>query len=157
MLIASLMLLVALDEPHRFSALDLWERECKEGDAAACERFESAQAGAGKLARLDNLAQRFGARADRNELEQDGRPLLNTAYQQVMADFISAEQAAGYTELTYDEESVSYCADHFHNYWINRKLWWPTDENGDPSWSDIYYYVVDHYHGVCLRRYFNKL
>ena len=156
MFIASLILFVALDEPRQFSALDLWERECSEGDQAACERFENAQAGAVKLERLDGLAQRYGARADREQLEQDGRPLLDLAYKQVMQDFIDAEHAAGEKELDYDEETVNYCADHFHNYWVNRKLWWPTDENGDPSWTDIYYYIVDHYYGICMRRYFNQ-
>ena len=157
MLITSLVFLVVLNEPRQFSALDLWARECKAGDTAACERLEKAQAGAGKLARLDNLAQRYGARADRGELEEDGLPRLNLAYIQVMRDFIDAEHAAGNRELDYDEEAVNYCADHFHNYWRNRKLWWPTDENGDPSWTNIYYYIVDHYHGICLRRYFNRL
>ena len=155
MSVASLILFVVLNEPHQFSALDLWESECNAGDAGACERLEKAQAGAGKLARLDTLAQRYGARADRGELEEDGLPRLNVAYNQVMRDFIDAEHAAGNKELNYDEETVNYCADHFHNYWRNRKLWWPTDENGAPSWTDIYYYIVDHYHGICLRRYFN--
>ncbi len=157
MSVASLILFVVLNEPHQFSALDLWERECNAGDAGACERLENAQAGAGKLERLDSLAQRYGARADRGELEEDGMPRLDLAYLQVMRDFIEAEHAAGIKELNYDEETVNYCADHFHNYWRNRKLWWPTDENGAPSWTDIYYYIVDHYHGICLRRYFNRL
>ena len=157
MSVASLILFVVLNEPHQFSALDLWERECNAGDAAACERLEKAQAGVGKLARLDTLAQRYGARADRGELEEDGMPRLNLAYRQVMRDYIDAEHAVGNKELDYDQEAVNYCADHFHNYWINRKLWWPTDENGDPSWTDIYYYIVDHYHGICLRRYFNQI
>ena len=157
MFITSLILFAVLNEPHQFSALELWERECNGGDQEACERFESAQAGAGKLERLDGLAQRYGARADRAELEDAGRPRLNIAYKQVMQDFIGAEHAAGEMELNYDEETVNYCADQFHNYWINRKLWWPTDANGDPSWTDIYYYIVDHYHGICLRRYFNQI
>lgn len=156
MLAAALILFTVLDEPHRFSALDLWERECREGDQDACKRHEQALAGAGKLDRLSGLALRYGANADRSQLEQDGRPLLYKAYKEVMADFIDAELAAGNTELAYDEEAVEYCSDHFHNYWVNRKLWWPTDDNGDPSWTDIYYYIVDHYHGVCLRRHFNK-
>ena len=156
MLITLLLALIVLNEPHQFSALELWKRECNEGDMEACERYDQAQAGAGKLERLDDLAQRYGAGVNREQLEKEGKPLLNLAYKQVMADFMEAEHAAGNTELNYDEEAVSYCADHFHNYWLNRKLWWPTDVNGDPSWTDIYYYIVDHYHGICLRRYFNR-
>lgn len=155
MLVASLLFLLALNEPHQFSRLDLWERKCQAGDEQACAQFEEAQAGVEKLQRLDELAQRYGARADREALEEDGKPRLNVAYVQVMEDFINAERAAGHEELSFDEESVGYCADHFHNYWLNRKLWWPTDENGDPSWTDIYYYIIDHYHGICLRRFFN--
>ena len=154
---ATLAFLIVLNEPHQFSMLDLWERKCKEGNADACKRLAHAQAGAEKLARLDSLAQRYGNNSNRDELEQDGRPLLNKAYKQVMENFINAEHKTGNEELNYDEDAVSYCADHFHNYWVNRKLWWPTDENGDPSWVDIYYYIIDHYYGICLRRSFNQL
>ncbi|MCY4210665.1 MAG: hypothetical protein OXD47_12120 [Gammaproteobacteria bacterium] len=154
--LAALVFLLALDEPRQFSRLDLWEKECNAGDAPACAKLAEAQAGLEKLARLDELAQRYGAGANRDELEEDGRPLLNIAYMQVMQDFIEAEQAAGHEELAYDAEAVSHCAGHFHNFWLSNKLWWPTDENDEPSWADIYYYVVDHYHGVCLRRYFNQ-
>ncbi len=157
MLVASLLFLLALNEPHQFSRLDLWQRKCDAGDAQACAQLAEAQAGVEKLERLDKLAQRYGDRADRDALVEDGKPRLNVAYVEVMRDFIDAEQASGHGELLFDEEAVNYCADHFHNYWLNRKLWWPTDENGDPSWIDIYYYVVDHYHGICLRRYFNTL
>ena len=157
MLVASLIFLVVLNEPHEFSVLDLWEKRCNEGNARACERLENARGGVEKLQRLDRLAARYGARADREELEGDNMPRLNLAYMQVMRDFIDAEHAAGNRELSYDEEAINYCADHFHNYWRNRKLWWPTDADGAPSWTDIYYYIVDHYHGVCLRRYFNQL
>ena len=157
MFVSAFLLFVVLNEPHHFSMLDLWEKKCKGGDSAACQRFEDAQAGARKLERLDGLALRYGENANRDALEKDGRPLLNLAYIEVMEDFIEAEHEAGDKELSYDEAAVSYCADHFHNYWLNRKLWWPTDANGDPSWTDIYYYIVDHYHGICLRRYFNRL
>ena len=157
MFITSFILFVVLNEPHQFSMLDYWERKCNEGDVESCERVEDAQAGLEKLARLDNLAARYGNNAKRDELEADGKPLLNVAYKQVMKDFIGAEHEIGNKELNYDDADVSYCADHFHNYWVNRKFWWPTDANGDPSWTDIYYYIIDHYHGICLRRYFNKL
>ena len=156
MFVSALLLFAVLNQPHQFSMLDLWEKNCKAGDVDACRRFEDAQAGVEKLERLDGLALRYGENVNRDELEQDGRPLLNLAYKQVMADFIEAEHELGNMELSYDDDAVSYCADHFHNYWVNRKLWWPTDVNGDPSWTDIYYYVVDHYFGICLRRYFNQ-
>ena len=157
MFITALLLFVVLNEPHQFSMLDLWEKKCRDGDVEACQRFEDAQAGVRKLERLDGLALRYGENVNRDELETDGRPLLNLAYKQVMEDFIEAEHEQSNEELNYDDAAVSYCADHFHDYWINRKLWWPTDDNGDPSWTDIYYYIVDHYYGICLRRYFNQL
>ncbi len=157
MLATALLLFIVLNEPHQFSMLDLWEKKCADGDVEACRRFENAQAGVKKLERLDELALRYGDSVNRDELEQDGKPLLNVAYKQVMEDFIEAEHNLGNKELNYDDAAVSYCADHFHNYWVNKKLWWPTDDNGDPSWTDIYYYIVDHYYGICLRRYFNQL
>ena len=156
MFVSALLIFVVLNEPHHFSMLDLWGKKCKGGDVEACRRFEDAQAGVSKLERLDGLALRYGENANRDALEKDGRPLLNLAYREVMEDFIEAEHEAGDKELSYDEAAVSYCADHFHNYWLNRKLWWPTDANGDPSWTDIYYYIVDHYYGICLRRHFNR-
>ncbi len=154
---ALLIFLVVLNAPREFSALELWERKCNAGDAAACERFERAQTGSGRLELLDKLARRFGARADRNELEENGMPRLDLAYKQALRDYIDAEHAAGNKELNYDGETVDYCAGHFHDYWRNRKMWWPTDENGGPSWTGIYYYIIDHYYGICLRRYFNRL
>ena len=153
----SLLCVFAVAEPRQFSALQLWERKCNEGDAVACERVARAQTSADKLQRLDELAERYGARADRAQLEQNGRPLLNLAYKQVMEEFIRSESAAGAEDLNYDGEAIDYCSEHFHNYWLNKKLWWPTDENGAPNWQDIYYYIVDHYFGVCLRREFNSL
>ncbi len=156
MLITTFILFVVLNEPHQFSMLDFWEKKCREGDTESCQRFEDSKVGVKKLERLDSLALRYGDNANRDELEKEGKPLLNLAYKQVMEDFIEAEQDTGNGELTYDEDAINYCADHFHNYWVNKKLWWPTDVNGDPSWTDIYYYIVDHYYGICLRRYFNR-
>ncbi len=154
---ASFVLLAVLAAPREFSMADFWERKCAAGEATACARLENVKRDAVKLERLDRLARRYGAAADRPALERDdGKPRLNLAYKQVMADFIEAEQAAGDKALSYDAESVDYCAGHFHNYWLNRKLWWPTDDAGAPDWTSIYYYIVDHYHGICLRRYFTR-
>ena len=49
-----------------------------------------------------------------------------------------------------NNEIITLCAEHYHDYWRNRKMWWPTDEAGKPDWSTIYYYIVDHYYGYCL-------
>ena len=35
--------------------------------------------------------------------------------------------------------------------WINKKLWYPALENGQPDWPSIYVFIVDHYYGYCLR------
>ena len=115
MFATALLLFIVLNEPHQFSMLDLWEKKCAAGDVEACRRFENARAGVNKLERLDELALRYGENVNRDELEKDGRPLLNLAYKQVMEDFIEAEQEQDNMELNYDDAAVSYCADHFHN------------------------------------------
>jgi len=156
MKIIALFILIVAAQPHRFSMLDFWEKKCKAGNVASCERLESSKAGVEKLARLDTLARKYGDNVKREALEKQGKPLLNIAYRQVMDDFIKSENEVGNNEIHYDESAINYCADHFHNYWVNKKLWWPTDVNGNPGWTDIYYYIIDHYYGICLRRYFNQ-
>ncbi len=150
------LLPAVLAEPRHFSMLDFWQQKCDAGDTRACVRLQGSRADVDKLARLDQRAEEYGRRIDQDAmLGSDGKPKLAAAYRQVIREFIVAEHALGNDELSYDEMTVAYCADHYHHYWTNQKLWWPTDENGKPDWIGIYFYVIDHYYGVCLRRYFN--
>ena len=85
-------------------------------------------------------------------------PRLDLAYKQALRDYIDAEHAAGNKELNYDGENRPIIARATSMITGGtEKMWWPTDENGGPSWTGIYYYIIDHYYGICLRRYFNRL
>ena len=55
MLVASLLFLLALNEPHQFSRLDLWERKCQAGDEQACAQFEEAQAAVAPIYDVEDI------------------------------------------------------------------------------------------------------
>ncbi len=105
--------------------------------------------------RIEQLGDAFATRINRNEYETDNKPELGTAYVQVMQDFFQAEAAKG-LQQTINDDMLLMCADHYHNYWVNQKLIWPTDEQQRPDWSAIYYYIVDHYFGYCLRNFLSE-
>ncbi len=77
-------------------------------------------------------------------------PNLEGAYPGVMQDHLESEIAAG-EDLTLDVVRLSGCANHYHNHWVNKKLWWPTDDEYKPDWASIYVFIVDHYYGFCLK------
>ncbi|MGI9230092.1 MAG: hypothetical protein ACR2P9_09585 [Gammaproteobacteria bacterium] len=155
MLTANFLLLAVLAGAHNFSMLDFWQRKCDAGDEKACERLQESEQDVVKLSKLDQRAEAYGKRISKGEmLGENGKPRLDIAYQEVMQEFIVAENDSGNDEIVYDKTAVEYCANHFYQYWTNKKLWWPTDINGDPDWTGIYFYIVDHYYGICLRRYY---
>ena len=91
------------------------------------------------------------------ELEQkhlmldEKRPDLKAAYPLVMEDYFLALHEAGSTETIVSQPHLQQCATHYHEYWINKKLWWP-NEDGKPNWEDIYVFIVDHYYGFCVKQ-----
>jgi len=149
--LSELSLLLALaGGPHQFTMMDFWERRCSEGDETYCRRLESSRADLDRADRLERYADDFARRVERSELELDNRPVLRAAYPGIIADYRSREPSGAEVPAV-DGSALEHCADHYHQFWLGRKLWWPTDDAGRPDWSVIYYYVVDHYHGVCLR------
>jgi hypothetical protein len=147
----SLLLLLASFEPHSVTMEEFFKHRCDEGDQSACEKLNNLKKSLIIQKRLDERSEKFWQDIDTSLLIQDKKPILHDAYPLVMQDFFRTENEAGVDE-NLEVEKLPECARHYHNHWINKKLWWPTNEDGTPDWPSIYIYIVDHYYGYCLRK-----
>ena len=148
----SLLFLVAAGQPHSVAIKDVLEKECAAGKQASCERVADINESLEIQKRLESYALEFASTVKQDDYMLDHkRPDLEAAYPVVMHDFNKHELEAGVNE-SLDENSLPYCGEHYHNYWVNKKLWWPTGDDGQPDWESIYEFIVDHYYGFCLRQ-----
>jgi hypothetical protein len=147
----NLLILVAAVEPHSVTLEEFFRHECEKGDQVSCEKLDSLSKGLVVQKRLKKRSEIFWEGVDTSLLTRDKKPNLQDAYPLVMLDFIHSENEAGVNEHL-DLEKLPRCAQHYHNHWINKKLWWPTNEDGTPDWPSIYIFIVDHYYGHCLRK-----
>jgi hypothetical protein len=155
MYLATVLLVPALAaSAPEVSLLDFWRGKCEQGDREACARIESAQPGVDRLTRLDEYAVQFAAGADRAAWQDGRRPRLDRAYVPALRIFFEGEAPRGAAVTRLDDATLEECARHYHHHWVDRKLWWPTDDARQPDWGAIYYFIVDHYLGVCLPRRF---
>ena len=146
-----LFMLVA-EPPQGVSMEDFFQKQCEAGNQQACERFAGLSESLVQQKRLEQRSQEFWKGINTQELMLDEKkPDLQDAYPLVMHDFIKMESETGSTEIL-DEERLPQCAMHYHNHWINRKLWYPSNDDGTLDWPAIYIYIVDHYFGYCLRK-----
>jgi hypothetical protein len=132
------------------SLREFHQRKCNEGNKDSCGRATDMLEGEQHAERIVQLGDHFAAEVDRSVLEEDRKPILSEAYLDVLDDYFKAEAENGIKQAVADE-MIKLCAEHYHDHWRNRKMWWPTDDEGKPDWSTIYYYIVDHYYGYCLR------
>ena len=145
------LLLIIAAEPHSVTMQEFFQQQCDKGDQLACQKLESLSKDLVVQKRLTERSEKFWNDIDTTELMLDKKkPNLRAAYPLVVRDFIAAQNAAGVKEEV-REERFPECALHYHDYWINKKLWWPQKEDGTPDWPAIYIYIVDHYYGYCLR------
>jgi hypothetical protein len=144
--------LAAANEPYSFTIIDFWQSKCDAGESGACKKLENNKLNQQKLEKLNFLAEEFQSAIIPAEFLQNNKPDLGKAYPLVIKNYLSAfnEHMASKPE----EFTLQYCAKQFHEYWLNKKYWWPTNIKDEPDWATIYIYIVDHYHGICLRRSF---
>ncbi len=126
------------------------QRLCGEGNAESCERAADMLAGEQHADRIVELGDVFAVTVDRSIMEEENKPLLKQAYLDVLDDYFKMESENGIKRLV-GRDIINLCAEHYHNHWRNRKMIWPTNDAGQPDWSTIYFYVVEHYYGFCLR------
>ena len=144
------LFLLAAEAPHGVSMEDFFRKECDAGKQESCERLALLSEDLVKQKRLTQRSEDFWQDVDTQQLMLDKKPNLQAAYPLVMHDYFKSEAAAGNNE-TLNEALLPECARHYHNYWINKKLWWPANDDGTPDWPSIYLYIVDHYYGYCLK------
>ena len=150
-LFISLLLAIAAVQPHAVSMEEFLEQECQKGVEKDCETLADLRVQLVKQKRLQERAVLYGQRINGNGPMLDEKtPNLEGAYPGVMQDHLESEIAAG-EDLTLDVVRLSGCANHYHNHWVNKKLWWPTDDEYNPDWASIYVFIVDHYYGFCLK------
>ena len=149
-----LLLIIMLSSPwlQAESILEYHQRQCAAGNESSCERASVMEEADRQAKRIETLGGEFAGRIDREKYETENKPELELAYLDVMADYFNAEKASG-IKNTMGEQMLAICAGHFHDHWRNRKMVWPTDTEQRPDWSAIYYYIVDHYYGYCVRNY----
>ena len=149
--LVSLLLAIAAVQPHAVSMEEFLETQCQKGVEKDCKELADLRVQLVKQKRLQKRAVLYGQRINGNEPMLDKKtPDLEGAYLGVMHDHLESEVAAG-EDLTLDEVRLPRCASHYHNHWVNKKLWWPTDDNYKPDWASIYVFIVDHYYGFCLK------
>jgi hypothetical protein len=148
--LSTVLLLATNSEPHSFTIIDFWQRKCEEGDKAACSKLETNKQNELKLENLNSLASKFQESIKSKDFLLDKKPNLGKAYPLVIKNYLESFKTQQFKNL--GEFVIDYCAKHFHNYWLNKKYWWPTNSEDKPDWGTIYVYIVDHYHGLCLRQ-----
>ena len=125
------------------------QRKCGDGKQESCQKAEAMLQGEYLAERIVELGDHFATTVNRLQREEDNKPILKNAYIDVLDDYFKSSTRNGKGKII-GNEIITLCAEHYHDYWRNRKMWWPTDEAGKPDWSTIYYYIVDHYYGYCL-------
>jgi len=150
-LLTALVLLASNPPPHNFSMKEFLDRECSNGKQDACERSQQLAEDLVQGEKLKARSEEFDKNVDGHIMLTDKKPDLQAMYPIVMRDYFASEAQAGSSEVL-AEDRLPECAKHYHNHWINKKLWWPANDDGMPDWASIYIYIVDHYYGYCLKR-----
>lgn len=142
---------------HAETLLDFHQRQCQAGIISSCERALSLQAGEEEAKQIELLAKKFVASVSTEAFNDEGTPNLAAIYQPILQHYLAAKYSDGFNQDQSKQAEfiakLSVCSKHYHNHWRNRKMWWPQNEQGQPNWTEIYYYVIDHYYGYCLRKY----
>lgn len=145
------LFLLATEAPQGVSMEEFFRKECEAGKQESCERLAVLSQGLVKQERLEQRAEEFWKDINTRELMLENKPDLAAAYPLVLHDYFKSENEAG-ENITLAEEMLPECGRHYHNHWINKKMWWPALEDGTPDWPSIYNYIVDHYYGYCLKQ-----
>lgn len=148
--LSAVLLVAAANEPYSFTIANFWQAKCDKGDKAACIKLENSKLAEKKLVKLNALADAFRDSIDPDEFLLGKKPNLGKAYPLVLETYLASFDVQ--KDSMPEKFAIDYCAKHFHNYWLNKKFWWPTNMEDKPDWGTIYIYIVDHYHGICLKQ-----
>ncbi|MGH8119463.1 MAG: hypothetical protein ACRESK_02495 [Gammaproteobacteria bacterium] len=144
--------LIVAEQPQTVTVEDFLRKECAAGKQESCASADHLSSDLVIQKRLEKRSVEFWQEVNTQELMLDTKkPDLAAAYPLVMQDYIRMETEAGDAQ-TLAEDRLPECARHYHNHWINKKMWWPANDDGSPDWPSIYTFIVDHYYGYCLKQ-----
>lgn len=150
-LLLMLFSLVA-NQPHQHTYEDLLQFKCGKGNQEACEKLQVLQIEKQQAERIEQRVTAYAKELEAKNLMLDHRrPDLKSAYPLVMGDYFTSLNESGSEEVMVSQVKLQQCATHYHEYWLNKKLWWP-NEDGKPDWADIYVFIIDHYYGFCVKQ-----
>lgn len=153
-MLSSLLLSIAIaaQAPKQFTMEDMLQYQCeKKAKTSACEQLQQIQSQKQEAEYLQQKVDGFAEKlAAMNLMLDEKRPDLKATYPLVMHDYFMGLDELGKQEVAISGSQMESCASHYHNHWINKKLWWPNDD-GKPDWADIYVFIVDHYYGFCVK------
>ncbi|MHC8441861.1 MAG: hypothetical protein ACYYK0_06725 [Candidatus Eutrophobiaceae bacterium] len=129
-----------------------FKRQCLAGKQDACVKAKKSQAGREHGEWVDSLGEKFSPTLSREKYEKDNRPLLAKAYPVILENYYAAWRQRSGKDHQINYGRLDYCSKHYHDYWLNYKMIWPMDEHNRPEWRTIYFFIVEHYHGFCLRK-----
>lgn len=133
------------------SITEFHKRQCDAGKQKSCEKYAALSEGEQHAAWIDSLGDKFSPMLKANAMDEDDKPDLKKAYAMVLGDYFKAELIEHNKQREINDALLEYCSSHYHNYWRNKKMIWPVDENEEPDWPSIYFFIVEHYYGYCLR------
>lgn len=133
------------------SITEFHKRQCDAGKQSSCERYAALSEGEEHAAWIDSLGEKFSPTLKTGAMDEDDKPNLKKAYAMVLDDYFNAELVENNNQRKINSALLEFCSSHYHNYWRNKKMIWPVDENEEPDWPAIYFFIVEHYYGYCLR------
>ena len=149
--LSALLLCVITNVSQAETIREFHERMCAAGKQASCEKSAALKQGEDHAGWIDQLGDEFSPELAKNAMEEDGKPDLKKAYELVLADYFQAELREHNKERKINDGLLEFCSSHYHNYWRNKKMIWPVNEQQEPDWPAIYFFIVEHYYGYCLR------
>ena len=150
--VVATLFLIAAEQPHTVTLEDFLRKECAAGKQESCARADQLSSDLIVEDRLNKRSVEYWKNVNTQGLMLDKkRPDLAAAYPMVMRDYFAMEAKAG-NKQTLLEDRLPQCARHYHNFWINKKMWWPANDDGSPDWPSIYIFIVDHYYGFCVKQ-----
>ncbi len=150
-IVTALFLSIFSASVYSESITEFHKRQCDAGKQESCEKYAALNEGEKHAEWIDSLGDKFSSTLQAEAMDEDDKPNLKKAYAMVLEDYFKAELSEHNKQREINVAFLEFCSSHYHNYWRNKKMIWPVDENDEADWPSIYFFIVEHYYGYCLR------